>query len=195
MVPGVSTLIPVETLCSAEFLRTPSGRGWESPADSDPCLRSSLVCPTYWTSRGEFAWRQSITALVNTLNITVSKDLNTFLLKCCCCWVAKLCLTLCDPIDYSMPGSLSSTIFLNLLKFMSIESVMISIHLTHLLSPFSFCLRSFSASGSFPVRWVFTSGGQSIGASATVLSMNTFTRRHIHNWVSFLLRLFILSES
>ena len=24
---------------------------------------------------------------------------------CCCCSVAKSCLTLCDPVDYSMPGS------------------------------------------------------------------------------------------
>ena len=32
--------------------------------------------------------------------------------------------------------------------------------------PFSFCLQSFPASRSFPMRWLFTSGGQSIGASA-----------------------------
>ena len=40
--------------------------------------------------------------------------------------------------------------------------------------PFSFCLQSFPASGSFPVSWLFTSGGQSIGASAlaSVLPMN-----------------------
>ena len=41
-------------------------------------------------------------------------------------------------------------------------------------APFSFCLWSFSASGSFPMSWLFTSDGQSIGASASasVLSMN-----------------------
>ena len=40
--------------------------------------------------------------------------------------------------------------------------------------PFSSCLQSFPASGSFPVSPYFTSGGQSIGASvsASVLSMN-----------------------
>ena len=40
--------------------------------------------------------------------------------------------------------------------------------------PFSSCPQSFSASGSFPVSWLFTSGGQSIGASASasVLPMN-----------------------
>ena len=39
---------------------------------------------------------------------------------------------------------------------------------------FSSCLQSFPASGSFPVSWLFTSGGQSIGASASalVLPMN-----------------------
>ena len=37
---------------------------------------------------------------------------------------------------------------------------------------FSFCLQSFLASGSFLISWLFTSGGQSIGASASVLPMN-----------------------
>ena len=39
---------------------------------------------------------------------------------------------------------------------------------------FSFRLQSFPASGSFPMSWLFSSGGQSIGvsASASVLSMN-----------------------
>ena len=41
--------------------------------------------------------------------------------------------------------------------------------------PFSSCLQSFLASGSFPMSQVFTSGGQSIGVSAStsVLPMNT----------------------
>ena len=40
--------------------------------------------------------------------------------------------------------------------------------------PFTFCLQSFPASGSFPVSQFFTSGGQSIRASAStsVLPMN-----------------------
>ena len=40
--------------------------------------------------------------------------------------------------------------------------------------PFTSCLQSFSASGSFPVNWFLASGGQSIGASAStsVLLMN-----------------------
>ena len=41
--------------------------------------------------------------------------------------------------------------------------------------PFSSCLQSFPASGSFPMSQLFTSGGQSIGlsASTSVLPMNT----------------------
>ena len=42
------------------------------------------------------------------------------------------------------------------------------------VAPFSSCLQSFPASGSFPVSQLFASGGQSIGASASasVLPMN-----------------------
>ena len=38
--------------------------------------------------------------------------------------------------------------------------------------PFSSCLQSFPASGSFLMSWLFASGDQSIGASASVLPMN-----------------------
>ena len=38
--------------------------------------------------------------------------------------------------------------------------------------PFSSCLQSFPASGSFPMSQFFTSGSQSIGASTSVLPMN-----------------------
>ena len=42
------------------------------------------------------------------------------------------------------------------------------------ITAFSSCFQSFPASGSFSMSWVFTSGGQSIGASASasVLPMN-----------------------
>ena len=38
--------------------------------------------------------------------------------------------------------------------------------------PFSSCLQSFPASESFPMSCLFASGGQSIGASASVLPVN-----------------------
>ena len=65
-----------------------------------------------------------------------------------------------------------STISQSLLKLMSIELVMPSISSS--IVPLSSCLQSFPASGSFPMSWLFTSGGQSIGASAlaSVLPVN-----------------------
>ena len=48
---------------------------------------------------------------------------------CCCCSVAQLYPTLCDPIDCSMPGFLSFTVSWSLLKLMSIKYVMPSNHL------------------------------------------------------------------
>ena len=47
----------------------------------------------------------------------------------CCCSVSRSCLTPCEPMDCSTHLSLSFTIFQNLLKLMSIESVMLSNHL------------------------------------------------------------------
>ena len=41
------------------------------------------------------------------------------------------------------------------------------------VTPFSLCLQSFPASGSFPMNQLFTSGSQSFGASASVLPVNT----------------------
>ena len=84
------------------------------------------------------------------------------------------CLTLCNPMNWSMPAPLSSIISWSLFRFMSIELVMLSNHLI-LCHPFSFCLQSFPASRSFPMSLLFASGGQNIGASAStrVLPMNS----------------------
>ena len=53
-------------------------------------------------------------------------------------------------------------------NLMSVQSVMPSNHLI-LCRPFSCCLPSFPASGSFPMSELFASDGQSIGASASAL--------------------------
>ena len=138
-------------------------------------------------------------------------------------------LTLCDSMDVACQAYLSFTISQCLLKFMSIESVMLSKHLilcrpllllplistppslsiadsrnllklmsiksvvqcfsfamknkwvficsensTSCVVPFSSCLQSLPKSGSFPVSQFFASGSQSIGvsASSSVLPMN-----------------------
>ena len=40
--------------------------------------------------------------------------------------------------------------------------------------PVSLCLQSFPASGSFPVGWLFPSGGQNIGASASAPVLSAY---------------------
>ena len=70
---------------------------------------------------------------------------------------------------------LSSTISQSLLRFMSIELVMLS-NILSSATLFCFYLQPFPASGSFPMSWPFASGGQSNGtsASASVLPMNNW---------------------
>ena len=63
-------------------------------------------------------------------------------------------------------ASLSFIISLRLLKLTSTELVMPSNHLV-LCIPFSSCLQSFPASGSFQRSQFYTSGGQSSGVSAS----------------------------
>ena len=91
-----------------------------------------------------------------------------------CYSVAYLCLTLCDPKDCSMPDFPVLHLLLEIAQT-HVHWVGDSIQPSHpLLPPFSSHLQSFPASGSFSMSWLFASGGQSIGASASasVLPMN-----------------------
>ena len=89
--------------------------------------------------------------------------------------VAQLCLTLCDPMDCSnnfpvrfpcpspTPRAYSNSCPSSRWCYQTISSSAI---------PFSSCLQSFPASGSFPMSQFFASGGQSIEASTSVLPVN-----------------------
>ena len=82
---------------------------------------------------------------------------------CCCCSVTKLCPTLCDPMDCMQHARLLCTLLspevcsnscpLSQWCYPTISSS---------VTPFSFCLQSFLAVGCFPMRQLFTSGGQSL---------------------------------
>ena len=61
------------------------------------------------------------------------------------------------PCTAACQSPLSFTVSQNVLKFMSIELVMLSISSS--VIPFSSCLQSFPASGSFPMSRSFASGG------------------------------------
>ena len=87
--------------------------------------------------------------------------------------VAQSCLTLCDPLDCSIPGfpvpspapgTCSNSCPLSWSCHSTISSSVL----------FSSCLQSFASAGSFLVSQLFASGGQNIGASASasVLPMN-----------------------
>ena len=83
-------------------------------------------------------------------------------------------LLFATPWTAARKASLSITNSQSLLKPTSIGLVMPSNHLI-LCCPFSFCLQSFPASGSFLMSQFFISGGHSIGVSVSisVLPMNT----------------------
>ena len=87
--------------------------------------------------------------------------------------VTPFCPTLCDPLDYSMPGFHPlppPRVCSNSCPLSWWCHPIISFSLV----PFS-CLQSFPAAGSSPISQLFASGGHSTGvwASASVLPMNT----------------------
>ena len=80
------------------------------------------------------------------------------------------CIWLCDPMDCSMPGFSALHHLLELAQT-HVHWANDAIQLSHPLLPSS---PFFPASGAFPMSRLFTSGGQSIGASASasVLQVN-----------------------
>ena len=87
--------------------------------------------------------------------------------------VTHLCPTVCNPMNCSTPGL---PVHHQLPEFTQIRPSSQWCHPTNSSSviPFSSCLQSFPASGSFSMSQFFASGGQSIGvsASASVLPLN-----------------------
>ena len=79
--------------------------------------------------------------------------------------------TLCNPMDGIIPGL---PVHHQLLELAQTHIYRVSDAISSFVVPFSCHLQSFPASGSFSVTHFFTSGGQSIGASASalVLPMN-----------------------
>ena len=88
--------------------------------------------------------------------------------------VTQSCLTLCDPMDCSTPGFPVHQQLPELTQA-CVHWVGDAIQPSHpLSSPSPSSLQSVPASGSFQMSQLFTSGGQSIGvsASASVIPMN-----------------------
>ena len=87
---------------------------------------------------------------------------------------SKLCPTLCDPMDCKRARLPCPLLSLSEFAQTHVHWVSDAIQASHPVAPFCFCPQSFPASGSFPIGQLFASGGQSIGASASVsvLPMN-----------------------
>ena len=102
-----------------------------------------------------------------------NQDPNPLGFLTCCCSVVKSCLTLCDPMDCSTPGF---PVPHHLPKFAQVHVPCIgdAIQPCHALMSSSFCPQSSSASGTFPVSWLFSSDDQNTEASAlaSVLPVN-----------------------
>ena len=91
---------------------------------------------------------------------------------------AQSCLILHVPMDFSTPGFPGLHYLLEFAQT-HVHWVADAIQLSHPpLLPFSSCLPSFPASGSFSVSQFFASGGQSIGASVST----SFLPVNIQGW-------------
>ena len=93
---------------------------------------------------------------------------------CCCCSVTQLCLTLCDPMDCSTLDFAALHISWSLLKFMSVESVMLSNHLV-LCRPLLLLPSTFPSIRAFSSKLALASSGQSIGVSASASPSNEYS--------------------
>ena len=91
-----------------------------------------------------------------------------------CCSIAQSCPTLCEPMDCSMSA-------FPVLRYLS-EFAQTHVHwvedtiqpsVSSSVTPLLLLLQSFPASGSSLMNRLLASGGQSIGASASVLPVNS----------------------
>ena len=98
----------------------------------------------------------------------------------CYCSLTKFYLTLCDPMNCSMPG-FPVLHYLPEFAQTQVHWVSDTIQPSHPQSPsYSFCPQSFPTSQSLPVNQLFTSSGQSTGASASTSDLPV----NIQGWFS-----------
>ena len=134
---------------------------WQSTHIQCRELRSYML---HGAAKKNKTWKQKVDSVHSWLRMELTISCKShyitwqhcqYLADCCCCSVTKSYSTLCDPWGpRAHLAPVTSTISQSLLKFMSIELMMISNHLI-LCCPLSFCLQSFPASGSFPMRQLF----------------------------------------
>ena len=113
------------------------------------------------------------TPALNSLDVYLGVDIPKHNCQNMTIQFSQSCLTLCDPMDCSTPGFPIHYQLLELAQI-HVHRVGDAIQPSHPVTSFCSCLQSYPASESFLMNQFFTSGGQSIGvsASASVLPMN-----------------------
>ena len=108
--------------------------------------------------------------IFNSIHIKTLADFQFLIEMDQFCSVAQSCPTLCNPVNCSTPGF---PVHHQLLELTQTHVHWVSDAISSSVVSFSFHLQSFPASESFQMSQFFTSGGQSIGvsASASVLPM------------------------
>ena len=131
--------------------------GWEDPLEEEMATHSSILA---WIFHGQRSladcspWGCKELEMTEWLSTHNNDIVNCIQFSS----VAQSCTTPWDPVDYSMPGSLSITNSWSLLKLKSIESVMPSSYLI-LHHPFLFLpsiypsIRVFASESVLHIRW------------------------------------------
>ena len=137
--------------------------GWEDPRGKGKAIHSSILA---WKIPWMSPWGRKEWETTEQLYFMTAFNF------CCCCSITKSCLTL-QPDGWQQARfpcpSLSPAVCSNSCP----SSQWCHPNISSSVIPFSSCLQFFPASGSFPMSQFFTSGGQSIGASASVLPINS----------------------
>ena len=97
---------------------------------------------------------------------------------CICCSVAKLCPTPCDHRDWSTPAFPVLHYLLTVFSDSCPWCWWCHPSISSSISTFSFCPQSFPGSGSFPMSWLFTSGGQFLELQLQYQSFQWIFRIH-----------------
>ena len=143
----------------SDFLRSYGLQHTRLPRPSLSPRVCSNSCPlSRWGHLGPLV--SSVLSLIIPRTILCSKALfcqGNFVINCYCS-VAKLCLTLCDPMDCSTPGFPVLHCLLEFVELMSIEAVMPSNHLILcrplLLLPLILTsVRVFSNESALCIKW------------------------------------------
>ena len=143
----------------------------DRPKNCEVALHKSLMaCCSSWGHRVRHYWETDLNwwlVMLSIFSYTFSFQFRS---------VTQWCATLCDPMDYSMPGF---PVYHQLPELAQIHVHWVSdaIQKSHPL-PFSSQLQYFPASGAWPMSRFFASGGQRIGASASASDL----LKNIQDW-------------